>query len=72
MFDGGVGADADLYARVEVFELCEGCFGAGDLADVFVPAVEVASDVFDGDGVRVVDGDLFGSGQDEVLGDLDS
>lgn len=37
---------------------------------MFVPAVEVASDVFDGDGVRVVDSDLLGSGQDEVLGDL--
>lgn len=72
MFDGGVTADTHLYAWVQVFQLCKRCLGTCGLAHVFIPAVEVAADVFDCDGVWVIDGDLFGSGQDEVLGDLDS
>ena len=39
---------------------------------MFGPAVEVAADVFDCHCVRVVYGDLFGSSEDEVLGDFDS
>jgi hypothetical protein len=39
---------------------------------MFSAAVEVAADVLDGDGAGVVDGDLFGAGEDEILGDFDS
>ncbi len=35
-------------------------------------AVEVAADVFDGNGVGVVDSDLLGTCEDEVLGDFHS
>lgn len=39
---------------------------------MLVPAVEVPADVLNGDGVGIIDGDLFGPSKDEILGNLDS
>lgn len=39
---------------------------------MLVSTVEVASDVLNGDSVGIIDGDLFGPGKDEILGNLDS
>jgi hypothetical protein len=39
---------------------------------VFSPAVEVTPDICDGYDVGIIDGDLFGSGQNEVFGNFDA
>lgn len=72
MLNRGVVGDAHVHAGVEVLELGERGLGARDLADVLGAAVEVAAEVLDGDGAGIVDGDLFGAGEDQILGDLDS
>jgi hypothetical protein len=64
--------DRHVDVGVQVLQLGEGSLSAGDLPDVFFPAVEVAAEVLHGDSGGVVDGDLLGTGEDEVLGDLDS
>ena len=45
-------------------------FGAGAFADLRFVAVKVSADVFEGDDCLVEESDLFGAGEDEVLGDF--
>ena len=70
--DGRVGGHADVDVGVEVLELGERCLGPRDLADVIEAAVEVPAHILNGDGVGVVDGDLLGPSEDQILGNLDS
>jgi hypothetical protein len=70
-FDGVVVGSADGAGGVEFFELGEAGFGAGAFADLGFVAVKVSADVFEGDDCLVEESDLFGTGEDEVLGDFD-
>ena len=49
----------------------EAGFSAGTFADLRFVAVKVSADVFEGDDCLVEESDLFGTGEDEVLGDFD-
>lgn len=59
-----------MNARVKVFQLIERGLRTGHFSHVFRAAVEISADLFDGDCAIVEDGDLFGSGEDEIFGDL--
>lgn len=39
---------------------------------MLMATVEVPSDILNGNGVGIIDGDLFGPGKDEILGNFDS
>ena len=70
-FDAVVVGGADGAGGVEFFELGEAGFCAGAFADLGFVAVKVSADVFERDDSLVKEGDLFGAGEDEVLGDFD-
>ena len=64
--------DPHVHARVQVLQLVQRGLRPRRLAHVLRPAVEVSADVLHGHRVRVVDSDLLGAGEDEVLGDFDA
>ena len=62
----------DVDVGVEVSQLWEGGLCARNLSDVLSADVEVAAEVGCGDEGGVVERDLLGSCEDEVLGDFNS
>lgn len=72
VFDRSLSGDVDVNVGVEVSQLREGGLSARNLSDVLLADVEVAAKIGCGDEGGVVEGDLLGSCEDEVLGNFNS